>query len=234
MPFGDILRGGARGLGQVAPVLGTGIGAFFGGPGGAAVGQGIGSGLGSILNYLGQPSGQQQQQQVPEIAAQQQMLQQMQQPFQGGFQPIAEEEMRRFQQDILPQLKEQLTAGGQGLGGPMAQAMGGAGQDLATRLAGLGSQYGLQERGLEQQRLGGLGQYLTGQQQLGLQAQQLAQRNRQLGQSGLAGLGGFAGQAGQLGLQRGLEGIGQEGGQAGWLAPLLSGLGRAGMGFAGI
>ena len=232
MPIADYLRMAARGGAQVAPLIGAGIGSYFGMPQAGFAG---GRGIGALLSQLGQQPGGpgqeqgglgQQQGIPPEMAAQQQMLQQMQQPIGGGFQGRAQEMQRQFHEDYLPRVASQVAGGGRS--SAFSQAIGSAGAELQSRLAALGEDVGFGERGQELQRQEQLASYLGGQQRLGLGAQELGQRRREAGMTGLTGLGGYAGQAGQLGLQRGLAPIYQEGGQAGWLGPLMAGLGQAG------
>ena len=74
----------------------------------------------------------------------------------AGFEPIAQAETQRFQQDIMPSIMERLTGmnigGGRSSGG--LEALGAAGTTLATNLAGQRAQYGLQRQGQLQSLLG--------------------------------------------------------------------------------
>lgn len=224
-------RGIYRGVGKAAPTIGAGIGTFLGGPGGGtALGGAAGSAFGSLLGYLGQETEEEkaareaQREQIPEVAAQTRLLQQMQQPFQNQFAPIAAEEQRRFSQNIIPQIAERFAGRNSGA---FRQQLSQAGQDLATRLASLGSQYNLQERGLEQQRQSQLGSYLAGQQQLGLGAQQLANQQQNTGIQGLLGGGRLGTQLGQLGMERELAPWYYQGGSPSIAGKTFGGLGQA-------
>ena len=71
----------------------------------------------------------------------------------GDFAPIAQQAMKQFASDTVPGLAERFTAiggGGTSLGSSGFQgALGAAGAGLQENLAALGSQYGLQQRGLD-------------------------------------------------------------------------------------
>jgi len=72
------------------------------------------------------------------------------------FEPIANREVQRFQQDIIPTLAERFSAmgsGGSQRSSAFQGALGQAGSDLSQGLAALGSQYGLQQRGQQQDLL---------------------------------------------------------------------------------
>ena len=77
-----------------------------------------------------------------------------------GFAPIKQEALGTFQQDIVPYLQNQLSYGGDNaISSPQLHTnLSQAGSGLAQRLASLESQYGVENRRLNQ-----------GQQQLGLQ-----------------------------------------------------------------
>jgi len=66
----------------------------------------------------------------------------------AGFDPIAQAEVQRFRQDIVPSIRERLTGmnlgGGRSSGG--LEALGAAGTTLATNLAAQRAQYGLQRQ----------------------------------------------------------------------------------------
>ncbi len=200
-----------------------GLGGYIASPAGQAMAGGLTrGGLGLLGRYLAsrRPPG-------PEQLAQQQMLQQMQQqqPFQEvSFDPIRQEELRRFKEETIPGIAHRFT----GMGGQRSSAfrhsLSGAGEDLAKRLQALQTQHEtgqqqarMQAGGMEQQRLSNLAAYLGGQQQLGLGSQQLAQRRREASMVGLGGLGQHARGAGLLGIQRGL-------------APIAGGMQAAGYG----
>ena len=76
----------------------------------------------------------------------------------GSFAPIAQQAMSQFASDTVPGLAERFTAlggGGTSLGSSGFQgALGAAGAGLQENLASLGSQYGLQQRGLDLQQQG--------------------------------------------------------------------------------
>lgn len=159
----------------------------------------------------------------PSQQAQQHLLRQLQQPGQFqpiGFQPIANEATRQFEQDIIPGLAERFSGMGGQRSSAFQQSLGQAGGDLASRLAALGSQHavgqqqaGMQQQGLNQQLLGQLAQFLQGQGQLGLGQQQLGQQQRQTALSALGNIGNFG-----LGQSSGelsrLTGAGQSAAQA--------------------
>jgi hypothetical protein len=135
--------------------------------------QGLGGGrLESFYNAI---TGNQPQEMTPEQMAQQNYLQQIQQPFQLGSQQRQQQLMNQFNQQIVPDLKEMFSSLGGQRSSAFGQQLGAAGADLMTNLGALQEQNALQEGQLNQGRLGQLGNYLGGQQQLGLQAQQLGQ-----------------------------------------------------------
>jgi len=136
----------------------------------------------------------------------------------GGFAPIAQQEMQRFQQDIIPSLAERFTSMGSGAqrSSGFNQALGGASTQLGTNLAALGAQHQLAQRG---QALQGL--------QLGLtpQTERFFMPGRQGFMNALApGLGQGIG----MGLTGGLGGAGAVAGAGGGLLGALSGLLRGG------
>ena len=72
------------------------------------------------------------------------------------FGPIAAREVSRFNQETIPSLAERFTAmgsGGSQRSSAFQGALGQAGAGLSEALASLASQYGLQERGLDQSLL---------------------------------------------------------------------------------
>lgn len=145
----------------------------------AALGAGTyaAQGLGNRFNnWLNGP--QQAQPMGPEQQAQQNYLQQIQQPVNIPYQAQQQEMIRQFNQQTVPGLLERLTGSGVGGGRSNAQGLllGAGGADLMQMLEALREQSQLQEANLNQGRLGQLGGYLGGQQQLGLQAQQLGQQ----------------------------------------------------------
>ena len=73
-----------------------------------------------------------------------------------GFEPIAQREVQRFQQETVPTLAERFTgmgAGAQGSSG-FQEALARGGSQLGTDLAAMGSQFGLQRQGQLMQLLG--------------------------------------------------------------------------------
>lgn len=76
---------------------------------------------------------------------------------QGSFAPIAQNAQRQFQQNTVPGLAERFTSMGSGaaLSSPdLNRQLSGAGADLASQLAALEAQYGLQQQGLGLQEQG--------------------------------------------------------------------------------
>ncbi len=171
-------------LAGLAPLAGGAAGTFFGGPIGGIVGQGIGQVGGNMMSdYF--------QQQSPAGQARAQLLQQLQgqAPYQRtNFDPMAQEEMRRFRTDVVPDIANQFA----GLGGinssGFRQSLSGAGQDLQTRLAALRAQHEMSQNqfatGAEERRrqmLANLSGGISGEEQ----AQQMGRMNQ---------LGNIAGQ----------------------------------------
>lgn len=79
----------------------------------------------------------------------------------AGFAPYAEKARHDYKTKTIPYLSERFASMGQGAGrsGGFRAALEGSGEELEKSLAAMGSQYGLQQRGLSQQLLGmGLGQ----------------------------------------------------------------------------
>lgn len=101
--------------------------------------------------------------------------QQYQQLMQGlNFDPIEQNAMRGFQQNVVPGLAERFS--GMGTGGSQqssafAQQLGGAGQDLMSQLAALRAQYGLQRGQLGMQGLNQQGNMFGNMANMGLQQQ---------------------------------------------------------------
>lgn len=112
-------------------------------------------GLGALQQLRSQ--GQQPMDMLPQ-QLQQYGVQPQQVGQQGSFAPIAQREMRRFQQETVPGLAERF--GGLNALGSSAfkQSLGQAGTDLSERLAAQAAQFGQQERSMNQQLLGQLGQ----------------------------------------------------------------------------
>jgi len=153
-------------LAGLGPLLSQGAG-YAGSALGSNVGQQILGNLGTGLAGMGfqkmfgggtGPSPEDQQ-------ARSGYLQQLQQPNQFDFEPIRQEEIRRFREELLPMIGEEYA--GIRSGAPNLRKER-ATTDLSARLASLQQQFGLQNAGLEQNRMGMLGNYLQGQQNYGL------------------------------------------------------------------
>lgn len=205
MPLGQTLAG-------LLPIAGAGIGTMWG-PAGTALGGALGSVGQNLANdYF--------RQQSPAEQARAQLLQQLQgpAPYQRvNFDPIAQEEMRRFQQQVVPGITNQLAGVGGLNSSALRQALGGAGQDLQTRLAALRAQHDVGENqfmaGAEERRRGMLGNLAGG--MFGEEQAMQAGRQNQIGQM-LGSVPGLMLQNAGLQNQR----------QFGMLGNLLSGLGE--------
>ena len=178
---------------DIGSLAGAGIGS------GTSIGRGLGGVLGRLGDWWMEPGLTPQQQQAEQIAqqqmdAQQQLLQQMQNP---NYEAQQQEERMMFQRDILPQIAAQFGSRGMLGSSAFENALVRGREDLATRLAALN------QRG-ELSRQGMLGNYLTGQQQLGLNLMGLGQRQQGMGIEGLGGAGRYGIGMGGLGMQRGL------------------------------
>lgn len=177
-------------------------GGYQGGGFGSGLGSGLGGGLGGIAgSYFGNPMlGAQLGQTIGGLAggladsyfnrndprrkamqeSQDELLAQLRQQGQYDFDPIAQRETTRFNQEILPGIAERFSSMGGQRSSAFRQQLAGAGGDLAERLAALGAGHQLQAGELNQRRLGALQNFLGGQ-------QNLAQQNYQFGQNqGLA------------------------------------------------
>lgn len=162
----QLLSGGGAYLGQAG---GSALGGALGGPLGAGVGGFLGGAAGGGLPYLMSYLGDQRNQNSQQQGARDYLLQQlMQDPSQngGGFEGIQNEAMRRYQQETIPQLAERFAGAGALNSSGFQQSLASSGQELQSRLAALRDQSQLQREQLNQNRLGGLGNYLNGQQQL--------------------------------------------------------------------
>jgi hypothetical protein len=141
-------------------------------------------------------------------------MQGLKNPYEG-FQPIEQNAREQFQTSTIPSLAERFTSMGNGQRSSAFQgALGQAGAGLESNLAGLRSQYGLQNRGLSQNLLG--------------QAMQPSfDTMYQQHQPGFleSSLGGLSGTLGQYGAMKGLgmfgNGMGQQGGGMGGLPPQI-------------
>lgn len=121
---------------------------------------------------------------------------QYQQLMQGlNFDPIEQNAMRGFQQNVVPGLAERFssmgTGGSQG-SSAFAQQLGGAGSDLMSQLAALRAQYGLQRGQLGGQLLGNLGNLYGGQANMGM-SPLFSNMVQQGGPNAIARLGQFGG-----------------------------------------
>lgn len=175
-----------------------------------AIGSGI-SGLGRLFGY-----GNNNQAPVPELLAQQGLLQQLQQPINAqpiDYAPLAQQAQRQYAEQIVPGIAERFSSVGGQRSNAFRNALISGGQGLAERLAGLQLQADIanrnamqQSQGLNLQRLGQLGGYLSGQQQLGFAGQQAAEAARRAQQESLLKAYGLssetAGQQQQLAQQR--------------------------------
>ena len=136
---------------------------------------------------------------------------------QAGFAPIAQEEIRRVNEEFIPGLSERFTSlGGFGSGGlsspAFTQQLRGTESDLASRLAAMSSEYGLKNRAqsLQEGQVGLTPQFET---QFRPGGQGAIQQVLQLLAPALqSAAGGFGKQLGQF---AGNKAFGQQGGQQG-------------------
>lgn len=130
-------------LAGLLPIAGAGIGTMWG-PAGTVLGGALGTYGQNLANdYFKQNS--------PAETARSQLLQQLQgaAPFQRvDFNPIANEEIRRFQQEVLPSIGNQFGGLGALNSSAYRQSLMGAGQDMQTRLAALRAQHELGQQSL--------------------------------------------------------------------------------------
>lgn len=75
------------------------------------------------------------------------------QQSQFDFAPIAQQARTQFQQQTVPSIMERLTSMGVSNSGALPQLLSQAGAGLEENLAGMQSRIGLQQQGMEQQRL---------------------------------------------------------------------------------
>jgi len=222
----DVGAGTARGLGRGAAYLGEGaynlggnVADILGGLGqqylpqsvnnaGGYLRQGIGGlarGFGGLANAVAGNNNNQvvpgaamigPQPMNPERAMQRAYMQQIQQPYQFNYANQRQQLINQFNQQQLPQLAQRFGGAGALGSSYFNKAATGALGNLNTNLGALEETGRFNEAGLNQQRLGGIANYLQGQQQLGLGSRQLAQqgtiaqRQNALQQMGL--MGGFA------------------------------------------
>ena len=160
------------GLGTAAGAVGTAAASPLGQH---VIGTGIGMAMPGIANKISDWwSGPQQP--GPERQAQQAYLQRIQQPFQLNTGQRIQQMRNQFNQQTLPGIRNQFA--GLGIGhrsSAFGQQLGEAGRDLETNLGALGEQNALQEEQMNQGRMGQLGGYLGGQQDLAMRAQQMGQ-----------------------------------------------------------
>lgn len=169
LPAAAALPALLAGLKTAAPYIGSFLSSSAGQ---AALGAG-GSYLGNKLFGRGG-----QNQMDPRMQAEQNLLQQMQQPYE--YQPvdfgnIENRAREQFNLQTVPQIISHLTRlGGGGRSSALRSQLGMAGSDLESQLAGLRQQHEVgqqQERrfsyGTDQARQSALGNYLSGQQNLG-------------------------------------------------------------------
>lgn len=173
--FRDILGS----LESAAPSVGMGIGSAWGPPG-MAIGAGIGGGL-SALSKLGTgiydwATGYEEPLTEEEIA-QQNLLQRYRDRLGQGMEGITQEARRGFNQETIPEIMERIGGVG-GRTSALGLQLAGASQGLEGRLAQL-------RENIERGRLGDLSQHLTGQQSVGLQLQNLGQRQREQARSSI-------------------------------------------------
>lgn len=170
MAFSDILGGLIEGGGALA-------GGYFGGPVGMTAGLAAGNRLGGLASsYFKKPSA--------EDLELTQLRKRLATPYQDqpiNYDALAQAEQRRYQQEIMPGIREQYMGAGGG-SSALANALARGGSDLAARLAELKT--GFQERqqqagrdvyGMNQQGMMGLANLLQGrlqQQQAASEAQQ--------------------------------------------------------------
>lgn len=181
MPFSSFLRGA---LPVVSPLLGGAAGLFFGGPAGLAAGAQAGSGIGGLLsNLIGQEKTPFQEQAEQAQMGLLQQLSQRPQFNRVNFDPIRQEELRRFREDIVPSITHRLAQTGTPSSSYFEQALGRAGSDLGSRLAALQAQHEVGQQGAERafegqnlSRLGQLSGFLSGQEQQGLLQEQARQQ----------------------------------------------------------
>ncbi|MGJ0429578.1 hypothetical protein [Methylobacter sp.] len=138
---------------------------------GSYVAQGLGDRLSNWWNGPQAP-----QAPGPEQQAQQYYLNQIQQPVNIPYQAQQQQMMNQFNQQLIPGIAERFSGAGGQRSSAFGQQLGAGGADLMQALEALREQSQLQEANINQGRLGQLGGYLGGQQQLGLQAQQLGQQ----------------------------------------------------------
>lgn len=171
MPIGELFS-------SLLPAIGTGIGSF-GGPLGGAIGSAVGSGL---SNYFG--SGREKSPFETEAeAAQMELLKGLRTPYnQNNFSGIENQARRDFNEKTIPGLQERFVGTGTRSGSGFRNALLQAGTGFESELAALRDQNAMQNRGFEQGRLRDLQSFLTGN-------QQLQQNANNMSQQGALGLG---------------------------------------------
>lgn len=163
------------GIGRGVRHIGGGLSNMLQGLGSAVLPEGMNQ---SLNDFLGAVGGGRPEDMTPEQIAQQDFLQQIRQPINIPFDQQRQQLIDQFNQQTVPGLAHLFTGMGEGAqhSSAFAQQLGAAGSNLGTNLGALQEGSQLQQQQLNQNRLGQLGGYLGGQQQLGMQAQQLGQQ----------------------------------------------------------
>jgi hypothetical protein len=215
----------ARGAGNLAQNVGTGLADRLGALGeqylparvnnaGGYARQGLGylsGGAGGLYNAVfggNQPQGMNQQgmggmggaqgqmgQMTPQEMMQQYYQQQIQQPYQYNYQAEQQRIANDYNRRVRPQLAQQFGGAGLQDSSYFTNALRDSEGDLNYQLAALGERGRNRENELNQARLGQIGQYNLGLQDLGLRHRDLAQRGtiqqRQDALQQLGAMGGF-------------------------------------------
>jgi len=109
------------------------------------------------FKQIGNFTPQQQQLQNQSIQQAMSLLGNKGKPDYSGFEPIEQRARQQFQTQTVPSLAERFTSlGGGQRSSAFTGALGQYGSDLESQLAGLRSQYGLQQQQLGNQQLGQL------------------------------------------------------------------------------
>jgi predicted HicB family RNase H-like nuclease len=153
------LRGADWGgrIGSYFTPIGTLIGTLLGAAGGGLAGYysgGDSSESQGLRDYFfGTPEGIElynqfspdQQKKLSELLSQ--AMQQYQNPYEG-FEPIKQNALNTFNQQIVPEISERFSASGRNAlsSGVLHSQLSGASSDLSQRLAGMQSMYGIQNR----------------------------------------------------------------------------------------
>ena len=192
----------ARGIGRGAQHLGGGAYNFLHGLGQQYLPQGVQNFLGGAANQVGglynAVAGNRPEDQAP-MGPEQQLanfyLQQIGQPINIPYAQQQQQMINQFNQQTIPGLQERFTGAGGQRSSAFGQQLGQAGADLNVNLEALRerSQFGAEQ--IMSNRLGNISQYLGGQQNLGLRAQELNQlgtiANREAAIKGLGAMGNY-------------------------------------------